>query len=99
MSLGELSVLAQHRLPVTVIVINDESLSLIALKQEKLGFETSSVAIAEHDFAQMAKGFGLPSWRVAGTAELAAALAEANASDGPALIEAVVDGQEYREQM
>lgn len=99
MSLGELSVLAQHNLPVTVVVINDDSLSLIALKQEKLGFETSSVAIAHHDFAKMAEGFGIANWRVSTDADFAKALAAANASTGPALIEAVVDGGEYREQM
>ena len=99
MSLGELAVVAEHKLPVTIIVLNDDSLALIELKQSKMQVETGAVRFSSPGFSELARGFGLKTWRATTNAEFAAAYEAANAEDGPALIEAVCDRTEYWEQM
>ena len=59
MSLGELAVVAEHGLRVTVVVLNDDALTLIELKQTKLQLETGSVRFKSPNFMEVARGFGI----------------------------------------
>lgn len=99
MSLGELAVIAEHELPVSVIVLNDSSLALIELKQSKMQIETGSVRFKNPDFVQVAGGFGIPAVRAASNAEFRAAYEKSLGEAGPMLIEAMCDPAEYWEQM
>lgn len=99
MSLGELAVIAEHNLPVTVIVLNDASLALIELKQSKMQVETSAVKFRSPDFSALAQGFGIEAVRAATNEEFAAAYEKSLTAKGPVLIEAVCDASEYWEQM
>jgi acetolactate synthase-1/2/3 large subunit len=51
------------------------------------------------DFAGIAAGFGLRSWRPASVGELRATCAEAAAIEGPCLIDAQIDSSGYLAQM
>lgn len=99
MSLGELALMAELQLPVVTLVLNDDSLALIDLKQEKLALERQGVTFASPNFAKLAEGFGIAAERVASQSDLERALAAAIGTRRPALIEALVDPAEYREQM
>ncbi len=99
MSLGELALLAELDAPVVTVVLNDDSLALIDVKQEKLGLARQGVSFASPNFAEIAKGFGIAAERVASQAEFERALTAAMAQSRPVLIEALVDPSEYREQM
>lgn len=58
MVLGELATLRDLQLPVIVVVLVDQALGLIALKQRQLGLARAGVDIGETDFAAAARAMG-----------------------------------------
>ncbi|MDQ6611543.1 MAG: thiamine pyrophosphate-binding protein [Gemmatimonadota bacterium] len=99
MCLAELGTAARERLKVITVVFNDRSLSLIRIKQEKLGFPAVGMSLDGVDWMSAAKTFGMPAWRAQNDDELARSMMEAAAIDGPTLIEADVDPASYPETM
>lgn len=91
MALAELETIARLGLPITIVVLNDAALSLIAVKQRPDQGGTAATRYAATDFAAVARGFGIPA-AVASTAEeLRAAL-----GPGPRLVDCRVDPAPYR---
>ena len=78
----------QYRLPVTVIVANNNSYGTIRLHQEK-SFPGRTIAtdLKNPDFTRMAEAFGAKGFRIDRTADIDAALDGALAADGPSLVE------------
>ncbi len=99
MCLAELGTVAREHLKVTTIVFNDRSLSLIRIKQERLGYPAAGMSLDGVDWQAAAKTFGVPAWRAQNDDEMARCLVEAAATDGPTLVEAVVDPGSYPETM
>jgi acetolactate synthase-1/2/3 large subunit len=99
MTQGELAVAAERGLPLIVIVLSDAKLSLIALKQDKMGMASRGVNFRAPDFAMIARGFGAQGVRVGSLAEFEAAFDAALGSRRLTVIEAIVDPAEYWEQM
>jgi acetolactate synthase-1/2/3 large subunit len=58
MGIGELATLRDLGLPLTIVLFQDRSLALIAMKQASAGLAPAGVALGETDFAAVAKGFG-----------------------------------------
>lgn len=58
MGIGELATLRDLNLSVTIVLFQDQSLALIALKQAALRLPAAGVALGQTDFATVAKGFG-----------------------------------------
>ncbi|MBP1886610.1 thiamine pyrophosphate-binding protein [Sinorhizobium mexicanum] len=58
MGIGELATIRDLKLPVTIVVFQDRSLALIALKQASAGLPPAGVTLGETDFAAVARGFG-----------------------------------------
>jgi thiamine pyrophosphate-dependent acetolactate synthase large subunit-like protein len=84
----ELASAVQERLPVIVVLVNDGSLTLIKLIQERrYGGRFLGVDLVNPDFGLMAQAFGVRHWRVASDATFAAALHEALALQETAVIE------------
>jgi acetolactate synthase I/II/III large subunit len=85
---NELATAIQYRLPVTVIVANNNSYGTIRLHQEKW-FPGRSIAtdLQNPDFARLAEAFGAKGFRIERTADIDAALEGALTADGPSLIE------------
>lgn len=96
MALAELETLARLNLAVTVVVLDDASLSLIAAKQAPTGHGGAhATAYATIDFAGVARACGLPAVRVDSVQGYRDALEEAMTCAGPMLIDAVVDPSAY----
>ncbi len=92
MMLGELATLAQHQLPVKVVVMRNDVLGLIKWEQMAfLGNPQYGVELAPVDFVKVAEACGLRGVRIEDPARAGDQLAEALDADGPAVIEAVVD--------
>ena len=99
MTLGELAVAAERKLPLIVVVLNDAKLSLIALKQDKMDMAPRGVDFTPPDFARIAQGFGADGVRVDSLAAFESAFDAALAARRLTVIEAMVDPAEYWEQM
>jgi pyruvate dehydrogenase (quinone) len=94
MLLGELLTLTQNKLPVKVVVFNNSSLNFVELEMKATGFVTYATGLENPDLAGIARAVGLKGFRVERSDDLRAALTEAFAYDGPALIDVVTERQE-----
>jgi pyruvate dehydrogenase (quinone) len=95
MLLGELATCVKYRLNVKIVVIKNNSLGQIKWEQMVfLGNPEYVCDLQPIDFAAVARGFGLKGLSVDDPAQCAQVLAEALATDGPALVEAIVDPNE-----
>jgi len=99
MSLGDLALAAELDLPLVVVVLNDDALSLIKLKQAKMQMAPQAVDFRSPRFAEVARGMGAEGVRVDSLAGFEAAFERAVASRRFTVIDAVVDPAEYLEQM
>jgi acetolactate synthase-1/2/3 large subunit len=88
MSGMELATAVQERLPVVVILVNDNSLSLIkAIQHRRYEDRYLGVDLRNPDFGLFARAFGVPSWSVSSDDEFETALREAIGLKEPSLIE------------
>jgi len=95
MMLGELATLAQHNLPVKVIVNKNNTLGLIKWEQQIfLGNPEYGVGFNDVDFVKIAEGCGLRGVRIDDPSRCRDQLAEALELDEPVLIECVTDPNE-----
>lgn len=95
MGLGELATLVQYDLPVTVIVMRNDSLALEVWEQNALlGNPQYACELSPVDFASAAEACGLRAYRLEDPGDAPATLADALAHRGPALVEAIVDPYE-----
>lgn len=97
MTAGELVTALRNRLKIVVLLLTDNDLALIRIKQEKKGNPVYGTAVRFQGTLGGDSVFGVPVTTVCDAAELRRALAAAFASDGPAIVEAVIDGREYDE--
>jgi pyruvate dehydrogenase (quinone) len=94
MMFGELVTLIQNRLPVKVIVFNNSSLNFVELEMKAAGIVNFGTDLVNPDFAAVAQAMGIFGRRVERPADLQQALADAFASDGPAIVDVVTARQE-----
>ena len=76
------------------MILNNRTLAWIKHIQEFALDDYLSVDFSDVDFSQVAKGFGVPAWRVSTPEQLDEALRAAGATAGPALVEVVTDPTE-----
>jgi pyruvate dehydrogenase (quinone)/pyruvate oxidase len=92
MMMGELATLAQHGLPVKVVVMRNDVLGLIKWEQMAfLGNPQYGVELAPVDFVKVAEACGLQGVRIEDPSRVGDQLTEALSIEGPAVIEAIVD--------
>lgn len=85
--LGELAVLQQERLPVTVLVVDDGGYGMLRFDQTHVGDEHRGVDLARPDFAVLASAFGIPAVTLDAVDErLGAALNDALAAGEPRMV-------------
>ncbi|MDB5636115.1 MAG: pyruvate dehydrogenase [Bradyrhizobium sp.] len=96
MLMGEFMTAVHHNLPVKVIVYNNSALGLITLEAESIGLVPFREAIEfpNPDFAALARACGGHGFMARKPGDLMAAISEALAIDGPAIVDAVVAADE-----
>jgi pyruvate dehydrogenase (quinone) len=94
MLMGDLLSLVQLKLPVKLVVFNNEALGFIELEQKSTGFLDFGTHFANPNFATMAEAIGIKGIRIERPEEVETKLAEAMAYEGPVLIDAVVSRME-----
>jgi benzoylformate decarboxylase len=83
---------AQHRLPLTVLVMNNGGYGALKALGRAMGVEDPpGVDLPGLDLVAVARGFGCEASRVTAAGDLVDALATALAADGPVLVDVVVD--------
>jgi acetolactate synthase-1/2/3 large subunit len=86
-SVNELATAVKYRLPIAIVLMNDERYGAIKWLQEKMFKRWGETELANPDFPAMARAFGARGERLAGIDALPGALARALAADGPTLLE------------
>jgi pyruvate dehydrogenase (quinone) len=94
MLMGDFLTLAQHRLPVKVVVFDNGTLGFVELEQKSTGFLDFGTGLANPDFAAMAEAAGVRGIRLEDPADVDDGIAAALAHDGPVLVDAVVNRTE-----
>ncbi|UPG92289.1 ubiquinone-dependent pyruvate dehydrogenase [Luteibacter aegosomaticola] len=89
MLMGDFITLAQEKLPVKIIVLNNGTLGFVELEMKAGGFIETGVELQNPDFAAMANAMGIHGRRVARASDLPAAIAEVLSHEGPALLDVV----------
>jgi acetolactate synthase-1/2/3 large subunit len=95
MCVGELKTAVREQARVLTIVLNDSSLSLIKIKQDRRALASNGVTLGEVDWSSVAGGMGMPAWRAGDEASLRRALKAALETAGPALLDVRVDPAVY----
>jgi acetolactate synthase I/II/III large subunit len=91
-TLNELSTLVQHKIAVVAIVFNDSAYGNVRrIQRDDFHGRTIASDLLNPDYRKLADAFGLRGYQVETPDALKMALAEAIASDEPALIEVPVD--------
>lgn len=93
LNIAELSTAAQYKLPVRVLVFNDQGYGVLRIHQNMtFGGRHIAVDMNPIDFAKVAEGFGVASRKVPTAGHFAEAFDWALAQDGPALLEVDLKG-------
>jgi pyruvate dehydrogenase (quinone) len=96
MLMCEFMTAVHHKLPVKVVIFNNSAFGLITLEAESVGLPPfrKGIEFPNPDFAALARSCGASGFTAEKPTELKAAINEAFASDGPAIIDARVASNE-----
>lgn len=94
MMMGDFITLSQLDLPVKVVIYNNSSLGFVAMEMKAGGYLDTGTDLENPDFAAMARAMGVKGVRVEASDDVDAALREAFAHPGPALVDVVTARQE-----
>jgi acetolactate synthase-1/2/3 large subunit len=95
MCAGELRTAARERLRVIVVVMADDELSLIRIKQDRRGLLSEGIHLGEMDWPGLARAMGCRGASASTPDELARTVAAAMDHPGPSLVEARIDPSVY----
>jgi len=93
MTLMELATAAENKLPVKYAILNNNHLGMITQWQGFFynGDYQAETYTANPDFVKLAEAYGIRGIRVTKQDELESAIAEANAHDGPVIVDFVIE--------
>ena len=91
MLMGDLLTLRQSKLPVKIVIFNNSLLGFVDIEMKAGGFLPMGTHLDNPSFAKIAEGAGIYGVRVEDPAQLADAVKQAFAHDGPAVVEVVTD--------
>ncbi len=95
MNLQELATVAQERLPIRIVIMDNGYLGMVRQWQELFhGARYIGTPISGPDFVQLAGSYGIPGRRVSSTTELEAAFTMACQANGPFLLDCKVERDE-----
>jgi len=89
MTLQELSLLQEYRLPVKIVILNNQSLGMVRQWQETFYEErySQSMMPVQPDFVKLAAAYDIDGYKVETVEEAEELFKKALESDGPALID------------
>ena len=92
MNMQEIATMRQERLPVKLAIFNNGYLGMVRQWQQFFhGRRYSQTPIWSPDYVKLADAYGIPGWRVEASDEIAGAIDAALRTDGPALVEFVIE--------
>jgi pyruvate dehydrogenase (quinone) len=94
MMLGDFLTLIQLKLPVKIVVFNNGALDFVELEMKAAGIVDFGTDLTNPDFSKMAQAVGVAGLRAEKPEQVKPALEQALLSDGPALVDVVVNRQE-----
>jgi len=94
MLMGDLLSIAQHKLPVKLVIFNNSVLGFVAMEMKSGGYLTDGTELQNPDFAAIAEATGIKGIRVKKASDIDAALQEAFAHDGPVLLDVITAKEE-----
>ncbi len=95
MNLQELATIAQERLPIKIVIMDNGYLGMVRQWQELFhGARYIGTPISGPDFVQLAASYGISASRVTAASELENAFAEARGASGPFLLDCKVEQDE-----
>jgi pyruvate dehydrogenase (quinone)/pyruvate decarboxylase len=94
MLMSELTTAVQHKLPIKIVLLKNNSLAEVMFEQREIGNPNYGCELSPIDFVAFAKACGADGFRCERPEEVRPAIAAALASPKPALVEAVVDPEE-----
>ncbi|MFC4732544.1 thiamine pyrophosphate-binding protein [Salipiger abyssi] len=98
MTAGELSTAVRENLNIVIVILTDNDLALIRIKQQRKGNPIFGTPVREREGNIGGDNlFGVPVMQARDPEELRAKLEEGFATDGPVIIEALVSSAEYDE--
>ncbi|MEY4045941.1 MAG: acetolactate synthase, large subunit, biosynthetic type [Chloroflexota bacterium] len=87
MTLQELATIVQEKIPVKIALLDNKKLGMIRQWQEIVyAGNYHSEQLNGPDYLKLCEAYGVPAWKVSKPEEVDAAVAAANAVDGPAMI-------------
>jgi 5-guanidino-2-oxopentanoate decarboxylase len=86
-TINELGTAAEHKLPLIVLMWNNDALGQIRDDMVNKGIQPNAVTLKNPDFQMLARAYGCNAEKPASLKALAAAIKAALAADGPTLIE------------
>jgi acetolactate synthase-1/2/3 large subunit len=92
---AEMATAVRLGLKITVLLMADQALSSIKVKQVRSKYPPTGVDFPRPDWGALAAGFGFRHARVGRRSDCAEAFQEALAGDQPSLVEASIDPEEY----
>ena len=95
MSFNELSTLADNKLDIKIVLFNNRTLGMVFELQRIEGYKDFAVRLPDNpDFQKLAAAYGIPSKRISADGDMAEAVSEMLAVDGPYLLECVISPEE-----
>ena len=94
MNMNELTTIAIHKLPIIIIIANNQTLGMVRQWQTLFydkRYSATTLDAAAPDFVKFAEAFGIAGYRVFDEKEFIAAFDEALASGKPAVIDSTMD--------
>jgi acetolactate synthase-1/2/3 large subunit len=95
MTCGELAVAVRENLKIVFVLLTDNDLALIRIKQERKGNPIYGTPIRARGTVGGDNLFGVPVLSADNALDFRAALTRGFAADGPVIVEAVIDSREY----
>ncbi|MEW2347527.1 MULTISPECIES: thiamine pyrophosphate-dependent enzyme [unclassified Streptomyces] len=94
MLLGDLMTVRTQRLPLKLVVFDNQRLGMVKLEQEQGGLPEFGTTLDNPDFARVAEALGITGIRVTHADELEEAVARAFACEGPVLLDVLTNPEE-----
>ena len=95
MTAGELATALRYDVKIVVLLLTDNDLALIRIKQQKKGNPIYGTPVRDRGGIGGDQVFGVPVQTARNSAELRSAFERAFAASGPQIVEAIVDSREY----